>query len=490
VASRESPVAKGQSPVASCQSQSNAADVLVIGGGPAGSASARLLASWGHRVRLVTKAADRRRGLAESLPPSTHKLLAEIGVLDDIVRAGFYRSTGNTVYWAAREPRIESFDGLGFQVFRPELDLVMLESAARTGVSIETSDFRLQTSDFPIVLDCSGRAGVIGRQHRVFQPEHRTAALVGVWRRDGAWPTADESHTLVETFDEGWAWSVPTSRDVRHVGIMVERGAAYDEVVARTHAMRALVDGAELQHTFACDASLYHADRYAAPGVFLVGDAGSFIDPLSSFGVKKALASAWMAAVAAHTCLIDSARVDAAVAFFDTWEQRVYDDHLRRSRDFARAAVDAHPGQFWASRAAVEVADRDGADDREVRAAFEQIRDAAEIEFVFAEDVRVEPQPVIRGHEIVLEPAFVGPVLQSAAGPRGPALRFAGEVDLVALAHVACGRRRVPDMYDAYCRMSVPAPLPSVLAGLSLLVARGILRANTPAALDRTFRGA
>jgi flavin-dependent dehydrogenase len=456
----------------------NTEDVLVIGGGPAGSASARLLASWGHRVRLVTKDADRHRGLAESLPPSTHKLLAEVGVLDDILRKGFYRSTGNTVYWAAREPRIESFEGLGFQVFRPDLDALMLESAVRTGVSIETSDFRLQTSDFPLVLDCSGRAGVIARRHRIAQPEHRTAALVGVWHRDGAWPTPDETHTIVETFDEGWAWSVPTARAVRHVAVMVERGASYHDIVARTHAMRALVDGAELQHTFACDASLYHAEQYAAGNVFLVGDAGSFIDPLSSFGVKKALASAWMAAVAAHTCLIDSARVDAAIAFFDNWERRVYDDYLRRSRDFARAAVTAHPGRFWTSRAAVEVADADVPDDdREVRAAFDRIRDAAEIEFSLADDVRVEPQPVIRGNEIVLEPAFAGRVL-----------RFAGDVDLVALANVACRHRRVPDVYDEYCRTLAPAPLPSVVAGLSLLVARGILRANTSAACPGSAR--
>jgi flavin-dependent dehydrogenase len=443
-----------------------AVDVIVIGGGPAGSASARLLAQWGHRVRLVTKPVDERRGLAESLPPSTHKLLAEAGVFDDIVRAGFYRSTGNTVYWASREPRVEAFDGAGFQVFRPDLDRVMLDAAKRAGVEIETSDFKLQTSNFPLVLDCSGRAGVIARQYRVMQPEHRTAALVGVWRRSDRWPTPDETHTIVETFDEGWAWSVPTSREVRHVGLMVERGALYADVLAQTHAMRALVAGAELQRTFACDASVYYSDRYAGPGFFLVGDAGSFIDPLSSFGVKKALASAWMAAVAAHTCLIDSSRADAAIAFFDAWERRVYDDHLRRSRDFAHQAVGAHPHPFWTTRANACVAEASNEPAAGVRHAFERIRDAAEIEFAIDETVRFEPQPVIRGHEIVLEDAF-------ACG------RFERDVDLVALAKIACRHRRVPDVYDAYCRTLAPAPLPHVMSGLSLLVARGILHART-----------
>jgi len=416
----------------------------------------------------MTREPDRARGLAESLPPSTHKLLAEIGVLDAIERAAFYRSTGNTVFWASREPRAETFDGVGFQVLRPDFDALMLDEARRAGVDVQVSSFTDRVSA-SIVLDCSGRAGVIGRRYRIAQPEHRTVALVGVWRRDDAWPIADPTHTVVETFDEGWAWSVPIAVDVRHVGVMIDRGAPYGDVLAATHAMRALVSGATLERTFACDASLYRSDRYAGSGFFLVGDAGSFIDPLSSFGVKKALASAWMAAVAAHTCLVDASRADAAIAFFDRWERGVYDEHLRRSRDFARAAVSAHPHPFWTRRADVHVDAADTADERSVRDAFERIKDADEIAFAMASDVRVEAQPVVRGREIVLEPAFVG----------RPALRFAADVDLVALARVACRHRRVPDVYDAYCRASAPAPLPNVMSGLSLLVARGILHART-----------
>jgi len=446
--------------------------VGVIGGGPAGSAAARLLASWGHRVRLVTRPPDRSRALAESLPPSTHKLLDEIGVLDAIARAAFYRSTGNTVYWASSEPRVESFDGFGFQVFRPDLDRIMLDAARAAGVEVQISDSRLQTLDVPLVLDCSGRAGVIGRRYRVPQPEHRTVAHVGVWRRADSWSIPDQTHTVVETFDEGWAWSVPTAPDTRHVGVMVERGAAYDDTLRSTRMMRALVAGAERQHTFACDASLYRSERYAADGFFLVGDAGSFIDPLSSFGVKKALASAWMAAIAAHTCLIDSSRAGVARAFFDGWERRVYDDHLRRSRDFARAAVDAHPHPFWIARANVGVDDRAAPDDTAVRVAFERIRQADDIEFAIDDAVRFEPQPVIRGNEIVLEAGVT-------AGTSGETLRFADNVDLVALANVACAHRRVPDVYDAYCRAHAPAPLPNVVSGLSILVAKGILHART-----------
>jgi len=446
--------------------------VVIIGGGPAGSASARLLALWGHRVKLVTKTTDPARGLAESLPPSTHKLLAQIGILDAIERAGFYRSTGNTAYWASREPRVEPFSGPGFQIFRPDFDAVMLDAARDVGVDVsEISDGRSQISESALVLDCSGRAGVIGRRYRIAQPEHRTAALVGVWRRDERWPIPDESHTIVETFDDGWAWSVPISREVRHVGVMVERGADYKRVLECTTATRAMVDGATLQRAFACDASLYRSERYAGPGFLLVGDAGSFIDPLSSFGVKKALASAWMAAVAAHTILIDSERAAAAADFFDAWERRVYDDHLRRSRDFARAAAEGHPHPFWTSRADVNVAE-DAEADLDMRDAFDRIRSADEIQFALADEVTFERQPVIRGNEIVLEAG-----LKACATDDG--IRFAHDIDLVALARIACRHRRVPDVYDDYCRTLAPAPLPNVVSGLSLLVAKGILHART-----------
>ena len=457
--------------------------MVVIGGGPAGAVAARVLASWNHRVLLLTRPIDRARGLAESLPPSTHKLLAEVGVLADVERAGFYRSTGNTAWWASSEPRVERFDGLGYQVFRPDFDRVLLDSARAAGVDVrDATDVVLRSSDFPVVLDSTGRSGVFSRRFRMSEATLRTIALVGVWRRRDAWPIPDPTHTVVETFDDGWAWSVPISADVRHAGVMLDPGRClatlrHQDAIGMTRAVAALLDRAELQHTFACDASPYRSTRYADGNVLFVGDAGSFIDPLSSFGVKKALASAWIAAVTANTILTHPDRRDAALEFFNDWEQRVYVEHARRSREFARSAYAAHPHPFWASRAAIDVDDRDDAHD--VRDAFERIRSADTIAFAMSDDVRIEPRPVIRGREIVLEEAFVGRVLLDPAGPRGPALRFAADVDLVALARIACRQTRVPDVFEEYCRTGVPAPLPNVMSGLSLLVAKGILHART-----------
>ncbi|MGH9219211.1 MAG: FAD-dependent monooxygenase, partial [Vicinamibacterales bacterium] len=89
--------------------------ILVLGGGPAGAAASRLLALWGHSVRLITRpAADHR--LAVSIPPSCAKLFDAIGVTTAIARAGFIRATGNTVWWGQQDARVERFadGGLGW----------------------------------------------------------------------------------------------------------------------------------------------------------------------------------------------------------------------------------------------------------------------------------------------------------------------------------------------------------------------------------------
>ena len=72
-------------------------DVIVIGAGPAGSAAARLLAAWGHRVLVVDRGAGDARSLAESIPPSAQKLLAALGMLPAIEDAGLWPWRGGTI---------------------------------------------------------------------------------------------------------------------------------------------------------------------------------------------------------------------------------------------------------------------------------------------------------------------------------------------------------------------------------------------------------
>jgi flavin-dependent dehydrogenase len=479
-------------------------DVIVIGGGPAGAAIGGLLASWGHSVRILAKSDDPSRGLGESLPPSTHKLLAAVGAIDAVERAGFYRSTGNTVWWASNDRRVERFDpsgrAAGYQVHRPEFDRVLLDRAAHAGAHVtrgvivrrarfgdspsivyEDDRGRSRTIACRFLLDCSGRAGVLARRHRRAEPGQKTYALVGVWQRArGAAEPPDPTHTIVDTYEDGWAWSVPISATTRHAGVMIDGSSprvkagrriadAYRAEVAKARHLDALFNGWSLGPTWACDASLYSATVYGGPQFLLVGDAASFIDPLSSFGVKKALASAWIGAVVVHTCLTHAERTAVAIDFFSEWERDTYATQLQRSREFASVAFARHRHPFWAARAdapridsrprAASQTERDPA----MQHAFDRLRERSSIDFRLADGIRLEQRAVIRGREIVLEESFAG-------------MRFAANVDLVTLARLACDHRDVPGLVDAYCRCHGPVPLPNLLAGLSLLVAKGILR--------------
>src|SRR5881409_3003535 len=221
-----------------------AVDAAVIGGGPAGATAARLLTRWGHSTVVVTRPAA-RRSLAESIPPSTRKLLGFLGVLRQVDAAGFYRTSGNTVWWGNTPRRAERFsaaDGPGYQVLRSRFDRLLLDLAAEAGarivsgatvrsVDLHARGARLEyETDRGVraslrarfVLDCSGRAGVLARQGpRILQAACATLAIAGVWQRK-SWNLEDPSHTLVASYDRGWAWSIPISSRSRYFTVMID----------------------------------------------------------------------------------------------------------------------------------------------------------------------------------------------------------------------------------------------------------------------------
>ena len=454
----------------------NPADVLVLGGGPAGSSAARLLATWGHSVRLVTRPpADGR--LAVSLPPSCSRLFEAIGVAAAIERAGFIRSTGNTVWWGSREPRVEGFAGgaRGWQVETDVLEAVMLEEAASAGVAIE----RVAGGEPPqhsFILDCTGRSGVIARAKglRKYDDGPRTIALVASWRRDSPWPVPDDTHTLIESYETGWAWSVPTGAR-RHIAVMIDpqrsdltRGGSARDVylaeVAKTSALRAMTAAASFADgPWGWDASTYRSNQYAGDGWLLVGDAGSFIDPLSSAGVKKALASGWLAAIVTHTCLVRPAMSQHALGFFSARETEVEATHASASRRFLAAAAPSHAHPFWSERAIDSGNDGEAA--APVRQAFDQLRSAPSLKARVNPAIRIESRPAIEGHEIVMEQRIVDP-----DHPAG--IRHLRSVDLLVLLELAPVHSQVPDLFEAYLRRSAPVPLPDFLYALATAVER------------------
>jgi flavin-dependent dehydrogenase len=496
-------------------------DVLIVGAGPAGSAAARLLAAWGHDVLMVDRPGSDAGRLAESIPPSAQKVLAAIGALTAVEDAGFIRWRGNTVWWAGEPPRTETFapGAAGYQVERGRFDALLKGLAAQAGAGVQTGIVRevhvpglTAAGDIhgpaasPVeavveaggersrvqaayVVDCSGRTGALARRGlRIAASAPRTIALAGVWRAPGGWALDDDSHTLVASYADGWAWSVPAAPGVRHFTVMVDpartglaRAAAPREIylaeLDKVDPFRPFLErGTLTEGPWGADASIYHAGRYAGPGWLLAGDAASTIDPLSSFGVKKALASGWLAAIAAHTAIARPAMRDEALAFFDRRERALYAHARRRALLFAAevAGRTAHP--FWTSRAetAETHLDAEGPDalalaaDEGVRAAFENLRQRPAIGLRRSATARVSPRAAVRGREIVLEDHVFLP-----DWPDG--VRYLRGVDLVDLLSLAPSHADVGELYRAFSDSHPNVSLPDFLGALSVLIARCLL---------------
>jgi flavin-dependent dehydrogenase len=457
-------------------------DILVLGGGVAGATVARLLAQWGHQVHLITKPAGEAR-LAVSLPPSCAKLFDAVDIRAAIDRAGFIRSTGNTVWWGG-DARVEPFaeGARGWQVDLAVLEPLLLEEASRAGVRIERrtvsgDEVIALTEVRPYILDCTGRAGLIARALNVrrLHDGPRTIGLVGEWRATAAWRIPDDSHTLVASYADGWLWSVPTTPLRRHVSAMIDPqrsdlargGSARDLYLAEIRKSREFVD--LLEHAelvggpWGWDASTYYAEQYARDRWLLVGDAGSFIDPLSSAGVKKALASAWLAAVAVHTAVTSPAMREQAFRFYTDREREVEQHHSEEARRFLSDAARGHDRPFWADRAADATA---SGEDAAARAAFERIRSQPAFAASAAPHLRIEARPLVRANLITLEPHVIDD---------GSPVRYLHGVDVLGMLELAPTVSQVPDLFEAYVRRHGPVPLHDFLLALATAIGRGFL---------------
>ncbi len=462
--------------------------VLVLGGGPAGCAAALLLARWGHEVVLVRRPARLSSTLAESLTPSCGKFFDLLGIADAVDAAGFVRSTGNTVWWGSNETRVEAFAGgaRGWQANTAALEHLLLDYVRAAGVTVVERTLPAEdAARLPAVvrLDCTGRAGVLARSvgGRRYEDGHRTVAVAGVWTRE-AWPVPDPSHTLIESYADGWAWSVPLDQTRRSVAVMVDprttsmtRGAGarttYLAEIGKTRRLASLLADAVMEgEPIGWDASIYSSERYAGDDWFLVGDAASFVDPLSSAGVRKALGSGWLAAICTHTALIRPEMAETARAFFAAREADVFSAFLALTRQFHAVAAQGEPHAFWTDRAepvpSPSPAPEVSAD--AVRAAHERIRRAPEIRLRASRDVTIEPRPAIGGAEIVMEPRLV-----TRDMPAG--VRFVHDADVVTLVSLASEYRQVPDLYEACVSRAGPVGLSPFLTALATAVARGWL---------------
>lgn len=526
-------------------------EVVVLGGGPAGCAAAALLGAWGVDVAWALRPSlggGPDRSLAESLPPSCRRVLAATGFLQAAEAAGLHANTGNTALWRGERRNDDFGEGAsGFHVLRSRFDGLLQRVAASAGARIVPGTVRRasrgrdgwlvdvdaapggerETIRAPWALDCTGRAGVVARGRRVAETEAPTLAVVRRYESERGWDAVNPGHAVVESFERGWAWSVPTSERRRHVAVMLDPelggpaardemgrpGDALDAAVARTSLTKELVAAARPDGpAWAVAASMYSSSRFAADRALFVGDAGSFVDPMSSFGVKKALASGWLSAVAVHTALRSPELEDVAVDYFRAREREMY-GALRRALAVEVAGHGGPGDGFWQRRAAW-LADDDGAGTlasggvaavgghEEGRDASDALRDAAvgvhgegRQAVEASSDATVESafralregsgrlelgtwretrRPMVEGNRIRMAAALLAPRF-----PDG--VRYLRGVHVLQVARMAAGGADPGVLYERYSAWAgqagaPPAGIADFLAVLATLVADGVLR--------------
>jgi flavin-dependent dehydrogenase len=327
-------------------------DVAVIGGGPAGSTAAALLARRGHKVIALEKEHHPRFHIGESLLPMNLPIFERMGVLDKVRALGVFKRGAD--FEADNERGYNTFEfarALGnspphaYQVWRQDFDKMLFEHArdsgadAREGHEVLTVDLRgprdarlevrADGQNYGIqaryVIDASGRDALLSsrRKLRRKNDRHQSAAIFAHFR--GAEPRTgeDAGNISIYRFEHGWMWMIPLPGGVMSVGAVCRpdylkqrRGRTLEfllETLKRSAALWRRLEHAELIGSEVRITGNYSYDstRMGGPGWVLVGDAFAFLDPVFSSGVYLAMSGAEQAAEVVDTALREPARETA-----------------------------------------------------------------------------------------------------------------------------------------------------------------------------------
>jgi len=335
-------------------------DVLVIGGGPAGSTISSLLADRGWRVTLLEKDHHPRFHIGESLLPMNLPILERLGVLQQVREIGMFkpgieicsnREAGKTQFFYF-DKSLEGTCKHAFQVRRSEFDHLLLKNSAKQGVEIHegvrvtevafrqdaTSTVRALDADgqerqweADFVVDASGRNAFLSTRLGLKEKNenHNSAAVFGHFKGAVRRTGRDEGNIGLFWFEHGWFWLIPLRDGVTSVGAVCwpdylkTRSGSLDsflwDTIRLCPAIHERMKEAELigQATATGNYS-YGSRRMWGQGYLLVGDAYAFIDPVFSTGVYLAMNGASMGAEAIDAYLRSGGK---SVAQFKKFER-------------------------------------------------------------------------------------------------------------------------------------------------------------------------
>ena len=354
-------------------------DVAIIGGGPAGSTAATLLARAGRRIIVLERENFPRFHIGESLLPFSMKAFTRMDLLEKFNQAGFLKKYGGEFFSACCDKGVKFYfkdayrsqTDHSYQVTRGDFDKLLLDHARENGAevheqtAVEGVDFANEHVDLSVanrgnvkaryLIDASGRNSVLGNKFKIKKTYDHLKKLSifghynGVTRAEGIDGTLTG---LIRGIDR-WFWIIPLTPERTSIGVVLdsdtfkrskqtpedflEEAIREQPILAKRMQNARRVSEVYVASDFSYRSTKLYGDRWV-----MAGDAAGFIDPIFSSGVFLAVFSGELAADALHEVL---AQPRMAKKLFPRYEKKV-----NRAMDVYLRFVDA-----WYTREFIEI---------------------------------------------------------------------------------------------------------------------------------------
>ena len=461
--------------------------VCVLGGGPAGAATARRLASFGHSVVVIEKTTVPLNRIGESIPGAVLPLLDVLGIRDIVESQAFLRPNSAIVRWQGESEIRNTAAPLGFHVDRARFDEELLRGARDAGarifrparlvrslpradgchtMDIQIADGTMVQIESDFLVDAMGRGSTLsGHMRRTGQ---QTIALYAYWRHSS--PTLHE--TALEACPSEWLWGIALPDHLLNATAFIDAHRLRDEItdygslerlyeslVCSSKLLSTWVSGKRATKVRACDATPLWHEAPIQNRIVKVGDASLSIDPLSAQGVHVALGSANHAAAVIHTILKSPSDESIAQSFYLARQRQSMEFHGRAAGSFYAEAAQKYATPFWLTR--TQPVEKSTAETQTI-----QIQYDGQSRVHVHPSVEFQEVPVIDGEFIVRGKGIWAPQLQTP-------LVFLDDISLAPLLSRISGIMQCSEVVRDWCSV---IPLGKAVSILDRMLRYGILQ--------------